>query len=348
MASGNGDTPKFKMKLVPEDDYMHPLEAAENFNESMYFNVFDRERGIGGWFRLANRPNEGRGEMTCCIYLPDGRIGFMFRRPERRDNEALDGGGMTFTVVEPHKKLTVTYRGKLCLLSNPQEMSDPAAAFKNNPVVEAQIDLAFDGVSPMFGGEPVNPDGSPIQQDAAASFARGHTEQHTRGKGTIRVGDESFAIDGLGLRDHSWGPRYWQAIHWYRWLPMNFSEDFAMMVSITCQPGAEPRAGGMVLKDGKYITIRDAKIETIYDDNDCQETFSVWAKTDDAEYDVTGKVMSLIPLRNRRRSPDGEELMTRITEGMTEYRCGDQVGYGLSEYLDQIVDDEPVGKKAGC
>jgi len=57
--------------------------------------------------------------------------------------------------------------------------------------------------------------------------------------------------------------------------------------------------------------------------------------------------MSLIPLRNRRRTPDGEELMTRITEGMTEYRCDGEVGYGLSEYLDQIVDGEPVGLKAG-
>jgi hypothetical protein len=70
-------------------------------------------------------------------------------------------------------------------------------------------------------------------------------------------------------------------------------------------------------------------------------------RTDEREYVVTGKVMSLIPLRNRRRTPDGEELMTRITEGMTEYRCDDEIGYGLSEYLDQIVDGEPVGLKAG-
>jgi hypothetical protein len=340
--------PKIRMKLVPEDDYMHPLEAAENFNESMYFNVFDRSRKIGGWFRLANRPNEGRGEMSCCVYLPDGRIGFMFRRPERHDNDAFDGGGMKFTVVEPHKRLNLTYRGKLCVLSNPQEMSDPAQAFKSNPVVAAEIDLEFEGVSPMFGGEPVNEDGSAIEQDAANSFARGHTEQHTRGTGRIRVGDESYEINGLGLRDHSWGPRYWQAIHWYRWLPMNFSEDFAMMVSITCRPDEAPRAGGMVLTGGEYVMIRDARIETDYDDDQCQETFKVWAKTDEREYDVTGKVMSLIPLRNRRRSPEGEDLMTRITEGMTEYRCEDQVGYGLSEYLDQIVDGEPVGLKAGC
>ena len=46
----------FKMKLVPEDDFMHPVEAAENFNESMYFNVFDADQKIGGFFRCGNRP----------------------------------------------------------------------------------------------------------------------------------------------------------------------------------------------------------------------------------------------------------------------------------------------------
>ena len=27
----------------------------------------------------------------------------------------------------------------------------------------------------------------------------------------------------------------------------------------------------------------------------------------------------------------------RISEGMTEWRCGEHVGYGLAEYLDQIA-----------
>jgi hypothetical protein len=285
--------------------------------------------------------------MSCCVYLPDGRIGFMFARPERHDNNAFDGAGMKFTVVEPHKRLDLGYTGKLCLLANPKEMADPAKAFKNNPIVPANIQLVFEGVSPMFGGEPVHADGSPIEQKAEESFARGHTEQHTRGRGTIRVGDESFAIDGLGLRDHSWGPRYWQAVYWYRWLPMNFSEDFAMMVSITCRPGEKPRAGGMVLRGGEYVMIRDATLDSVYDDDRCQTRMEIRAKTDEREYTVKGEVMSLIPLRNRRRTPDGEELMTRITEGMTKFECDGQKGYGLSEYLDQIVDDEPVGMKAG-
>ncbi len=37
-------------------------------------------------------------------------------------------------------------------------------------------------------------------------------------------------------------------------------------------------------------------------------------------------------------------MVTRISEGLTEWTLGDgRVGYGLSEYLDQIVDDQPVG-----
>ena len=29
--------------VKPEDDYTHPLGPEENFNESVYFNFFDRE-----------------------------------------------------------------------------------------------------------------------------------------------------------------------------------------------------------------------------------------------------------------------------------------------------------------
>jgi hypothetical protein len=53
----------------------------------------------------------------------------------------------------------------------------------------------------------------------------------------------------------------------------------------------------------------------------------------------------MVPLRNRRQTPEGEWLQTRISEGLTEWTMDDgRVGWGLSEYLDQIVDGEPVGR----
>ena len=48
----------FKTRLAPEDEYPHDPGEAKNYNESMYFNVFDPAKKTGGWFRIGNRPNE--------------------------------------------------------------------------------------------------------------------------------------------------------------------------------------------------------------------------------------------------------------------------------------------------
>lgn len=329
--------------LEPEDEYCHEPDAASNYNESMYFNVFDPQRRVGGWFRLGNRVHEGYAEMSICIYLPDGRVGFMYGRPAITSNAEMNAGGMRFEVVEPFARLKVTYDGKICLLERPLEMADPGTAFKNNPIVPCTVTLDYTATAPMFGGRPVLPDGSDLPTDPEKSFAKAHYEQHVAANGTIRIGGESWPVDGYGLRDKSWGPRFWQAVPWYRWLPMSFGPDFAMMISIVGREDGEPRRSGMVLRNGQYVLIRDARIESDFDPHWYQTRLRAWARTDEREYRVEGRVMSMIPLRNRRMDGNGNPLLTRITEGMTEYICDGRTGYGLSEYLDQIVDGMPVG-----
>ena len=95
------DAPKFITRLLPEDEYTHTPDAASNYNESMYFNVFDPKTQVGGWFRLGNRPNEHYAEMTVCLYLPNGRVAFMFRRADIMDNSEMNAGGLKIEVVEP-------------------------------------------------------------------------------------------------------------------------------------------------------------------------------------------------------------------------------------------------------
>lgn len=338
----------FRIKLDPEDEYCHEPEAAQNYNESMYLNIYDGDQKVGGWFRIGNRVNEGYAEMTTCLYLPDGRVAFTYAKPEITHNKELNAGGLKIDVIEPFKRLDVTYDGKVLVLANPFEMADPGNAFKNNPREKASVKLHYRGVSPMYGGETVHEDGSPIALDSEKTFARAHYEQHVAAEGTITVGDESWTISGFGLRDKSWGPRYWQAIHWYRWLPIAFGEDFGMMISIIGDGEGNVRRSGMVLEDGAYHMITDARIESTWDDNWYQTALKAWVKTETGkEYEVEGDIISLIPLRNRRQSPDGEMLNTRITEGMTRYTCNGRIGYGLSEYLDQIVDGKPVGQDVG-
>ena len=77
--------------IQPKDDYTHPLGSEENFNESMYFNFFDRSRGYGGFLRIGNRANEGYAEMTLCLYLPSGEVLFNYQRPRISTNDAMAG-----------------------------------------------------------------------------------------------------------------------------------------------------------------------------------------------------------------------------------------------------------------
>ena len=121
------------VRLGPEDEYMHELGPESNFNESMYFNAYDPGANLGGFFRLGNRANEGRGEMTLCLYLPDGRVAFMFRRPPVTHNDSFDAAGMRFEVIEPFVELRVTYEGAAVLLNDPLQMVDPRACLLVQP-----------------------------------------------------------------------------------------------------------------------------------------------------------------------------------------------------------------------
>lgn len=332
------------VRLDPEDEYMHELGPEPNFNESMYVNLFDPEQQIGGWFRIGNRANEQHAEMTVCIYLPDGRVAFMFRRAHIDNNDQFDAAGMQWTMVKPFEELKVSYTGKVVVLTDPLEMADPRKAFENNPRVAGSVDLTFTGQGrpSMFGGEPDKPHETPGEE-----FARGHYEQLIEGRGTITVGDEQWEISGCGLRDHSWGPRFWQSPYYYRWLTGNVDRDFGFMLSRVARRDGPGTRGGFVWEDGKIHYCDDATISTETTGSASYHkavTATLKSSRSEREWAFTGEVLNLIPLRNRRTDPEGNELLTRISEGMTRWTMADgRVGYGLSEYLDQIIDGNPVG-----
>jgi len=316
--------------LVPEDDYTHPLGPEPNFNESMYFNFFDRERGMGGFVRLGNRANEGRAEMTVTLYLPDGRVLFTFGRPRIDHNDAFDAGGLCFEVLEPAQRLRTRYEGEVLELRDPLLMSDPRKAFEQSPRVSISLDLEHDAVGPMYGGRANR---SEEERGAEQQFAKAHYEQHMAVRGSVRLGDESFPIAGHGLRDHSWGPRYWQAIHSYEWLTLNFGDDFGAMVSVIRRSPEHESTHGVVVRGDSLDPVTSARVSAEFAENGLyHRRVSASLETRGGEsLEIHGEVKGFIPLRNRR-----EGLVTHIGEGMTEWRCGDRVGYGLSEFLRQV------------
>ena len=284
-----------------------------------------------------------------CLYLPDGSVGFMFKRPKIETNAEHNAGGLRFEVLKPYEEHRITFDGKVCVLTNPREMSEPREAFTQNPHVPCTIDLHLKNVGPAQGGEPEWEEGEQKPDlDPEKMFARGHTEQHMRSVGTVTVGDQTFDItDGLGLRDHSWGPRYWQNIWWYRWLTVNLGEDLGFAVTIAGDEAGQQGAHGFLYDkqrygDDRWVQVRNAELSSDYDADWFPLKNRITVTTDDHTYEVTGDVWSNIPLRNRR-----DDMVTRITEGMTKWHYEGIEGAGLSEYLDQIIDETPVGTNVG-
>jgi len=310
------------------DEYTHEPSKESHYNESMYFNFFDHKKRCGGFVRIGNRPNEGYAEVTLLYYLPEQGILFFFQRPQIGDNRVFNTANMRFTVVDPFKYLSVSYHGQAFHLTDPYGLEDPKKALSQARMVTVALDLSVEGLSPIFGG--VSPKDTMGSDEV--EFARAHYEQQTRTLGSFEVDGKRIEIDALGLRDHSWGPRHWQAPKSYRWLTAQFHPGLAMMVTHFVSPSGKITRSGFLYRDGKNVLIKDVTIHTDYQDNGTyhRKIHTDFVTENDERLSLEGEVIQLVPLRNRRHGQ-----VTRICEGFTRYSLQGETGYGISEYLDQ-------------
>ena len=324
-----GEQRSAKVRLDPADEFMHENTGEPNFNESMYFNFFDPAQGRGGFLRLGNRPNEGHAEMTVCLYEPDGSVVFNFKRARdpRQRGSSRPGAPASRWSSPSNASASRTAARPACWRAR-SRCATPSGPSRRTPSSSVRLDLLVEGVGPMFGGERA---GAASQHEM--EFAKGHYEQHHRARGTLEIAGRRFDVDGLGLRDHSWGPRYWQAPAWYRWLTANFGADLGFMASVVASKDGSESRGGFVHRGRELVLVKQVELETGWADPEhVHDTLRLRLHcADGSTLAVEGRVLSLIPLRNRRAGQT-----TRISEGMTRWECDGRIGYGLSEYLDQV------------
>ena len=207
---------------------MHELGPEPNFNESMYFNVYDPTPGRRRLLPL--RQPRQRGQRR------DDGLPLPARRSGRR---SCSSGPRSTTTTRstpaacgsrwssPFEQLDVAYDGKVVMLDDPLADGRPEEGLHREPVrrVRGRARL-HRRVATCSAASPTSRTRSP-----ARSSPRATTSSSSPARARSASATRSGTIDGFGLRDHSWGPRYWQAPWYYRWLTANFGDDFGFMGS---------------------------------------------------------------------------------------------------------------------
>ncbi|MCV7226462.1 DUF7065 domain-containing protein [Mycolicibacterium komossense] len=320
--------------MNPADDGTHEVGSEPNWNESMYVQFHDPNAGLGGFLRLAKRPNEGRGERTVCLYLPDGSVAFGYSRPSVSAGGAFEGAGLLVEVLEPFEHLRVSFGGAVNLLPEPAALVDPKAALSSTAVTGCAVALDLRAVTPPYAES---------FDGAGQSFAPNHYEQLMAVSGVLTLGETSTDINGFGLRDHSWGPRSWQAPHFYRWVHGS-SREVGFMGAYFGDPDGADRFGGFVWDGGALHRCEEVEVSTERDVDSAPRSVTVTLTAPQRRWTFHGEAKAVVPLRHRRGDSDSATDATRIAEAAMVWKAEDGTTlHGMAEYLDQVYDGELAG-----
>jgi hypothetical protein len=242
-------------------------------------------------------------------------------------------GNLTLRRGEAFRRWDIVYSGEA------QDMADPTvmlAASRDRPAGSSRpatldMDVAFEAISaPHY----------------AVGGSQGHFEQTGRVSGTIRLGDEQWAVDGFGVRDKSWGPRTWQSPSgtaakaggpaaveqgcFLNWFSMNFGADLALGGACGRTADGTFRGKGWIQRDGETLDLDDVSITTEYDPTNPLLHTAVQLRGTDSRGSaivVDGTVLTICPTKIPRR--DG---VTFVNEGLARFETAGRVGFGIAEH----------------
>lgn len=321
--------------ILAIDEFIHEPTDDPQFNESAYYNLVDADSGFALLIRMGNRVNEGHAEVTVLVYLPGGGALIRFDRAPIASNEAFDAAGLRFDVIDPLQVMEVTFSGTGHRLAKGTDLADPKRALSTSPVVPLHLALRYDNLIPVYGLG----DGSGIAGGEDA-IATGHYQGPCRVSGWVEIDGERRDVDGLGYRDHSWGPRRWLGPSYWRWLSC-LADDKNGFVAWSQKIGdARSPGNGMVLRDGVRDLVTAVDVVSEYGPPPhYPTTMRVRMQTESGdEVSARGEVFHTVPLRHRR----GGDI-ARLAEVLVRFEFAGAIGYGVCEYHDLMRDGVPAG-----
>lgn len=340
------------MTSNPADERMHPVGDAPAWSESYYFNFVDPDSEIAMFTRMGFRPGNGWADGLHAVYLGGDRVAFTYgRRDIGTDlsvyDDDLAAGQLRLTCVEPFQHWRIGYDGPA------QDIADAAVLVERRKLrpdgwyrsVNLSMEIDFRAISgPHYASEA----SEASEASDTSGGKRGHFEQTGSVSGEIRIGDESYTVDGFGVRDKSWGPRDWGSgsggtgkssgpatstpaspAPFVKWFSMNFGADMALGGACVRAADGVMRGAGWLYRDGVTQDLPEVTIESDYrPDSILHRAVRFHARAADGEtLAIEGEVLTVCP--TKIPTPGGA---TFVNEGLARFHCAGMTGYGISEH----------------
>ena len=290
------------MPITAQDDRRHipGPRARPLWNESWWFPFYDPTTRIGVVTRIGLLPLQ----RTANVWMLVTRDGALIHDatalaqplPAGDIDDGVTVGGLTYRCLDPLQRWRLTYES-----------------------AAVAMDVEWRAFSP--------PHPWPVPPGTTVEDMQRHLEQSGWVSGRLRVGGQDVVLErAYGHRDHSWGgERDWAKLHRWFYTSGELGDDLAF------------NAVKVWLAPDTFLTVG-----CLWDGKEAMDvaTLDVEGDIDPVSGDHSGARITLQDARGRAWEFTGHVLAhcpvqigpTLVDDGVSEFRSGDRLGYGIIEY----------------
>jgi hypothetical protein len=286
---------------------LESLKNHKEWNESYYFNFYDKKNDLTAFMRIGNKINKNEKSMFFFLMSPHMVAGIKLETP--CDDKPLNIAGLDYEEIE-NGKWKLKYDGSIF---NP--LAEVPTEFK------VKMDVIWEALNPVMDYVDCVDE---KQTKMSSNVASEHYEQFGKAVGKIEINQESFEIEAMGERDLSRGVREWGSPKMWMWINSEFSHEEALNITKLSVDEGDIDAGYFYTDSVNEPLVKsDINLEF---DNGIPSMFTMTLfDKKGTEYSVAGEVIrfGMIPV---------DEKMILI-ETLSKYTWEGKEGYGIAEFL---------------
>lgn len=229
-------------------DCPHRPSADANWQESDCYWFYDAERGVGGFHRIGQKPNLGRGQLALFAFHEGGER-FVLSDPATSERDLGPGSR------QDRRQVVGTHIA--------EALGDARMRFTwDEPGCSADLEFYEAFHTPRNWSKTGHSDSfmDNINSD-------GHLECSGRLRGRIRIGSSEHEIDALCHRDRSWGFRdnSRASLHRYRMVSGTVGPELSFASFLLDLRDGPAMTAGFVVRDGVDKDVRGLRVMTTFD-----------------------------------------------------------------------------------